>query len=126
MMATQSQQTTASQPQQPTTAPQLVAKKPINFCTNVEADTLLRVFDQDFHAHSAILKMHSTLFRTFFDSPDKVAKGSSTKDKFKYEWVTNIEPLEREWTLVCSTSVSLHEVRHAILFFWVLKTNQLG
>lgn len=109
-MATQGQQGIALHTQQTPAAAQPVVKKPINFCTNVEADTLLRVFDQDFQVHSAILKMHSTFFRTFFDSPDKVARGSSTNDKFKYEWVTNIEPPEREWTLVCSTLAFPHEI----------------
>lgn len=31
----------------------------------------LVVFDQDFHVHSVLLKLHSTLFQKFLDLPDE-------------------------------------------------------
>ncbi|PVH87079.1 hypothetical protein DL98DRAFT_355713, partial [Cadophora sp. DSE1049] len=34
----------------------------------------LVVFDQEFHVHSILLKLHSAYFRKFLDSPDKAPK----------------------------------------------------
>jgi hypothetical protein len=45
-------------------------------------DTYLTVFNQEFHVHSMLLKLHSAFFGKFLGSPDKV---NATMPKgFKY------------------------------------------
>jgi len=78
---------------------------PIIFAPHVQTDTLLRVFGQEFHVHSIILKIHSHFFATFMDSGDKVA-GTSTNPKFKYEWVSEVDEDGKDWSLVCAVTTS--------------------
>jgi BTB/POZ domain len=75
------------------------AKTPIVFKqTGLGApDTSLVIFDQEFHVHSMLLKIHSAFFRKFMDSPDKV--NSTTMQDFKYYWVAETEE-DGEWHLV--------------------------
>jgi hypothetical protein len=64
----------------------------------LQADVRLKVFNVDFHVHSVLLKLHSSFFRKFLDSPDKegTIPGSA---EFKYEWVTKIDD-DGSWHLV--------------------------
>lgn len=57
----------------------------------------LQVFDQEFHAHSMILKTNSDFFRSFFDSADKTLPAS--EPRFKYMWVTKVDD-DGTWSLV--------------------------
>lgn len=83
---------------------------PIVFaCVGQKPDIRLVVFDQEFHAHSTLLKLHSAFFRKFLDSTDKAVivndatattgdsvstapdtslNGSAT---FKYKWTTKVD-----------------------------------
>jgi hypothetical protein len=62
-------------------------------------DTCLKVFDQEFHVHSVVLKFYSAFFRKFLDSPDKAKSTSTTTKGFKYYWVTKVEQ-GSDWHLV--------------------------
>jgi hypothetical protein len=45
---------------------------PIIFkASDLKHDMQLKVFDQEFHVHSTMLKLHSAYFRKFLDSPEK-------------------------------------------------------
>jgi hypothetical protein len=91
-------------------------KPPITFkIRGLDLDTKLTVFSQEFHVHSAVLKVNSIFFRTFLDSVDKENSIVSTAGKFKYEWVTKIDEDGKGWHLVCdnakvSGSVTHHKV----------------
>jgi lipocalin len=78
-------------------------KDPISFATaGIKPDTSITVFDQAFHVYSLFLKIHSTFFRKFLDSPEK--KGNtSTNPAFQYEWVTKVDD-DGTWSLVCAPS----------------------
>jgi hypothetical protein len=78
---------------------------PINLAPHVPADTLLRVFSQEFHVHSTILKIHSDFFATFMDSRDQMA-GTSTNPKFKYEWICEVDKDGKDWSLICAVANS--------------------
>jgi hypothetical protein len=55
----------------------------------LKPDTRLKVFKQEFHVHSLILKLHSNFFRKFLDSPDK-PEGPASR-YFQYEYVSVID-----------------------------------
>jgi len=78
-MPSASQTPVADGPRQP-----IVFKFP-----GLELDTRLKVFDQEFHVHSAILRLYSTFFRTFLDSPDKTPAPASAL--FRYEYVSVVD-----------------------------------
>ena len=78
---------------------------PIILAPHVQADTLLRVFSQEFHVHSTILKIHGDFFATFMDSRDK-ATGTSTNPRFKYEWISEVDEDGKDWSLVCAVATS--------------------
>ncbi|KAH6711270.1 hypothetical protein BKA61DRAFT_577729 [Leptodontidium sp. MPI-SDFR-AT-0119] len=88
--------------------------RPVVFTTpGYQTDVRLTVFDQDFHVHSVLLKIHSAFFRKFLDSPDKVPQVtvanlsvsgdistpagasriscSGAPPVFKYHWITEID-----------------------------------
>lgn len=46
---------------------------PIILSDAVGPDTLIRVFNQEFHVHSTVLKIQCEFFKLFMDSPNKVA-----------------------------------------------------
>src|SRR6187402_2341564 len=55
------------------------AKSPIVFHTpGLKPDVRLMVFDEEFHVHSVLLKLHSAFFRKFLDSPDKYPPTGAT------------------------------------------------
>ncbi|TVY34570.1 hypothetical protein LSUB1_G008005 [Lachnellula subtilissima] len=65
-------------------------RQPIIFkCPGLELDTRLNVFGQEFHVHSAILRLYSAFFRTFLDSPDKTPAPASAF--FRYEYVSVVD-----------------------------------
>jgi len=71
-------------------------------------DSCLVVFDQGFHVHSTVLKLHSAFFRKFLDSPDKV--NATTTKNFKYYWVTKVDE-DGDWQLITlrASEVRSHE-----------------
>ena len=81
------------------------SKSPITFSVPQgpikEPDTRLKVFDQEFHVHSAVLRVESTFFRAFYDADDATPspQGRGSGD-FKYEWVTIIDDDGQGWSLV--------------------------
>ncbi|KAH7319429.1 hypothetical protein BKA65DRAFT_569797 [Rhexocercosporidium sp. MPI-PUGE-AT-0058] len=80
------------------TGPEAVPQPPILFkIEGMEPDTQLQVFDQPFLVHSPVLKLHSTFFRKFLDSPDKPTASSG---KYWYSWVTKIKGGGSEWSLI--------------------------
>jgi len=56
---------------------------------SLKPDVRLDVFDQQFHAHSAILRIYSAFFRTFLDSPDKTSPLASAS--FRYDYVSVVD-----------------------------------
>ncbi|KAH8801165.1 hypothetical protein F5882DRAFT_504648 [Hyaloscypha sp. PMI_1271] len=106
------------------------SKSPIVFQSlGLKPDVSMKVFDVEFHVHSALLKLHSAFFRKFLDSADKVTSAStnatanadsgngSTSDttppeasatresmvygEMKYKWVTKVDEGEMDkWHLV--------------------------
>ncbi|TVY78169.1 hypothetical protein LSUE1_G004184, partial [Lachnellula suecica] len=64
-----------------------------------DTDMSIQVFNQQFHVHSAPLKLRSAFFRAFLDSPDKVP---SIGGRFKYMWVTEVDE-DGTWQLICSS-----------------------
>jgi hypothetical protein len=63
-------------------------------------ETRLNVLGQEFHLHSAYLKMHSAFFRKFLDSPEKNLPVSpdATSTSFRYEWITQVD-MDGSWSL---------------------------
>ncbi|KAE8442865.1 hypothetical protein EG329_002607 [Mollisiaceae sp. DMI_Dod_QoI] len=57
------------------TKPPIVIKMP-----GFSPDTRLKVFSQAFHVHSLLLKIHSTFFRKFLDSADKILENKLDTD----------------------------------------------
>lgn len=102
-------------------------------CPGLKPDVRLRVFHREFHVHSVLLKMHSTFFRTCFESleqnqhhsrSDNMAEGSTSQVKhsskeqhrermesshdFKYSLVTKvIDNTAKIWRLVPSHKVPM-------------------
>ncbi|TVY31530.1 hypothetical protein LSUB1_G008456 [Lachnellula subtilissima] len=68
----------------------------ISLSPGLKPDTRLRVFEQEFHVHSTILKLHSNYFRRFLDSPDKT--GALASPLFQYEYVSVVDE-DRTWAL---------------------------
>lgn len=66
-------------------------KKPITFkSAGMKPDIYFKVFDQEFHVTSMVLKLHSGFFRTFLDpAGGKLPK--STQPGFTSEWFTRID-----------------------------------
>ncbi|TVY39552.1 hypothetical protein LOCC1_G004464 [Lachnellula occidentalis] len=70
---------------------------PIKFLSpGLKPDTRLMVFEQEFHVHSTILKLHSNYFRQFLDSPDKT--GAPASALFQYEYVSVVDE-DGTWAL---------------------------
>ncbi|CAG8959314.1 hypothetical protein HYFRA_00013084 [Hymenoscyphus fraxineus] len=94
-------------------------KTPIIFqAPGLQPDIRLKVFDNEFIAHSQILKLYSAFFRKFLDSPDKQLNhdvqahdrsrgmdGHVDNGKFKYEWVTEVDD-DGTWSLVAASNAS--------------------
>jgi hypothetical protein len=64
----------------------------------LQADVRRKVLNVDFHAHSVLLKLHSSFFRKFLNSPDEEGSIPGSAE-FKYEWVTKIDE-DGSWHLV--------------------------
>ena len=80
---------------------------PIILSDAVGPDTLIRVFNQEFHVHSTVLKIQCEFFKLFMDSPDKVA-GTSTNPRFNYEWATKVDA-DGDWSLVSAVTLKAEE-----------------
>lgn len=68
-----------------------------------EPDVRFRVFDDEYHLHSTVLKYHSRFFRQFLDSPDKPA-GPASKS-FCYEYVSFFDKDGSDWSLQPASKV---------------------
>ncbi|KAH6711303.1 hypothetical protein BKA61DRAFT_577762 [Leptodontidium sp. MPI-SDFR-AT-0119] len=79
------------------TAPETLPTPILFKIEGMEPDTQLQVFDQTFLVHSSALKLHSTYFRKFLDSPDKP---TTFTGKYRYSWVTKLDGNGPEWSLV--------------------------
>jgi hypothetical protein len=67
-------------------------------------DTSLKVFRTEFIVHSMCLKTHSSFFRKFLDSPDKMP--APVYARFRYEYVTVVDADGRGWGLESASKVS--------------------
>lgn len=73
---------------------------PIIFKSRGTPDLLITVFDQEFHTHSAVLRLYSEYFFKFLDSVDKTLVASPSL--FLYEWVTKVDMDGSGWMLTCA------------------------
>ncbi|CAG8979713.1 hypothetical protein HYALB_00013403 [Hymenoscyphus albidus] len=94
-------------------------KTPITFqAPGLQPDIRLKVFDDEFIAHSLMLKLYSAFFRKFLDSSDKQPNhdvqahdrsggmdSHVSNGTFKYEWVTEIND-DGTWSLVAASNAS--------------------
>lgn len=65
---------------------------PIAFVSpGLQPDARLLVFDQEYHVHSLILKLHSAYFRRYLDSAEKDSETVDAAAQFKYEYVSVID-----------------------------------
>lgn len=80
----------------------------------MEPDTQLQVFHQTFLVHSSALKLHSTYFRKFLDSPDKP---TTFTGKYWYSWVTKLDGNGPEWSLVSDHTMEVRSntIRYPLL-----------
>jgi hypothetical protein len=86
----------------PTSPSDAKIQKPIIFSIpHMTPDVRLQVFDQPFHVHSMVLRIHSSFFRTFLDSADK-ANIATTSSAFPYDYVTELDADRQGWNLVRS------------------------
>lgn len=69
----------------------------------LKPDVFLNVLEEEYHVHSAILKLYSNYFRKTLNGPNK-QKGSSTG--FKYR-CTSVVAENRAWELESAAKVSL-------------------
>ncbi|PVH75278.1 hypothetical protein DL98DRAFT_658200 [Cadophora sp. DSE1049] len=75
-------------------------KKLITFnARGMKPDVDLEVLGTHMYVHSAILKLHSTFFFKFLDSPDKLLPVSVSASGIIYEWVTSVDA-DGSWALV--------------------------
>lgn len=75
----------------------------------IELDTRLNVFGLILHVHSNLLRLHSSYFRKFLDSPDKAPPSNSTI--WKYDYVSAVDE-DGEWGL---EAIALAVCSHALL-----------
>jgi len=73
----------------------------------LKPDVCLKVFDQEYHVHSVLLKLHSQFFRKFLDSPDKVVEEKNTAARFPYVWVTKVDEGGKSWHFVAELASKL-------------------
>lgn len=79
---------------------------PIAFhAPGLKPDVCLKVFDQDYHVHSVLLKLHSEFFRKFLDSPDKVALGNNSTGGFTYTLITKVDEDGKDWHLIAAPAL---------------------
>jgi hypothetical protein len=75
-----------------TRQPEPEKKQPIVFKRpGMKVDISLEDFRQEYHAHSILLKLHSTFFRSFLDSPDKTNAKKKPAFGFRHEWITRVD-----------------------------------
>lgn len=57
----------------------------------LKPDVRFKVFDNEFHLHSTVLKLHSEFFLKFLDSAEKEVLQDTIIQGFKYEWNSMID-----------------------------------
>jgi hypothetical protein len=81
---------------------------PIIFSSpDLKPDVRLKVFNQEFHVHSVILRLHSAYFRRFLDSPEKPDKALTVGGIFKYDYISIIDEDGGDWGLEPTSMVCL-------------------
>jgi hypothetical protein len=74
----------------------------------LKPDICLKVFDQEYHADSILIKLHSAFFRTFLDSPDKIVSTDAAEANpprgFQYEWATKVDE-GGSWQLIAAPAI---------------------
>ncbi|TVY83800.1 hypothetical protein LSUE1_G001897 [Lachnellula suecica] len=83
-------------PRSETNTAEAAHSRTIFLSPSLKPDVRLKVFVEEFHVHSIILKLHSNYFRRFLDSPDKPAGPASAS--FHYEY-TSVVDEDGEWAL---------------------------
>lgn len=79
---------------------------PIVFKSWSPPDTCLNVFGQEFHVHSAALKLHCEFFLQFLESADKNNVQASGNAQCTYNWVTKVDEHGEGWMLTAEEKVS--------------------
>lgn len=79
------------------TSPLIIFKSP-----GLQPDLRIKVFDSEFHVHSAVLRLRSAFFRRFLDSPDKIPAPAGAK--FQYEYISVVDD-DGAWGLQVLTLV---------------------
>jgi hypothetical protein len=69
--------------------------------SGLKADVRIKVFEQEFHVHSVVLKLHSAFFRKFIDVEDRV---SSYSEIFRYDYISCVD-VDGGWGLEVATEV---------------------
>jgi hypothetical protein len=82
-------------------------KVPVTFTTpGIKPDVRLYVFNEEFHVNSAILKHHSSFFRSMLD-PSGGKMPTSTSLDFHSDWFTRIDDDDaKSWSLSSDVNVS--------------------
>jgi hypothetical protein len=69
--------------------------------SGLKPDVRIKVFDQEFHVHSVVLKLHSAFFRRFLDVEDRASSYSKT---FRYDYISCVD-VDGGWGLEAATEV---------------------
>jgi hypothetical protein len=84
----------------------------------MKPDIYFKVFDQEFHVTSVVLKLHSGFFRTFLDpAGGKLPK--STQPGFTSEWFTRVDG-DGTWELSSDRQVCEKQIVQLLLFSTML------
>lgn len=82
---------------------------PITFVSpGLQLDARLLVFDQEYHVHSLVLKLHSAYFRRYLHSAEKDGEAAYAAAQFKYDYVSVIDE-DGVWGLEPADKVSLNK-----------------
>jgi hypothetical protein len=69
--------------------------------SGLKPDVRIKVFEQEFHVHSVVLKLHSAFFRKLIDIEDRVSSYSET---FRYDYISCVD-VDGGWGLEVATEV---------------------
>ncbi|CAG8979715.1 hypothetical protein HYALB_00013405 [Hymenoscyphus albidus] len=67
-------------------------------------DMKIKVFEAEFHVHSAMIKLYSGYFRKFLDPSNKPPRPELPQGSFKYEWITVVDEGGAGWCLEDSSA----------------------
>jgi hypothetical protein len=79
-----------------------IGANPIVFAASgLKPDVRIKVFEQEFHVHSVVLRLHSAFFRKLIDVEDRVSSYSET---FRYDYISCVD-VGGGWGLEVATEV---------------------